>query len=122
MQELLKFKMCYGRPCVLVRWTGVSQRATLDNPTNCKDAIAGPPSNRRLVAPFPAQPECRRSRRSRATADAHSLVTGAAVAPLPILPTGFWRASLAGGQDARIAARAAAFKIFFMFKNILILM
>ena len=111
------------RTCALDRRVAAGDASEpLDNPTNCEDAIAGPPSNRRLVAPFPAQPECRRSRRSRATADAHSLVTGAAVAPLPILPTGFWRASLAGGQDARIAARAAAFKIFFMFKNILILM
>jgi hypothetical protein len=42
--ELLKFKMRYGRPHVLVRWTGSDASGDtweqLENLTNCEEAIA----------------------------------------------------------------------------------
>ena len=44
VQELLKFKMRYGRPYVLVRWTGLDAAGDmwepLDNLTNYEEAIA----------------------------------------------------------------------------------
>ena len=47
MQELLKFKMCYSRPYVLVHWTGLDVAGDtadtweqLDNLANCKFTIA----------------------------------------------------------------------------------
>ena len=69
MQQLLKFKMRWGRPYVLVRWAGCdASRDTwepLDNLTNCEAAIAAlerasalraalchaPPRRRRLSPP-----------------------------------------------------------------------
>ena len=44
VQELLKSKMRYGRPYILVRWTGLDAAGDiwepLDNLSNCEDAIA----------------------------------------------------------------------------------
>ncbi len=44
MQELLKFKMRYGLPYVLVRWADCDASGdtweSLDNLTNCKAAIS----------------------------------------------------------------------------------
>ena len=77
VQELLKFKMRYGRPYVLVRWTGLDAAGDtwepLDNLTNCEDAIAAfeQATGRSLPRPAPPPP------------------TGTAVAPPPIPPTGF---------------------------------
>ena len=75
VQDLLKFKMRYGRPYVLVRWTGLDAAGDtwepLDNLTNCEDAIAAfeQATNRSLPRPAPPLP------------------TGTAVAPPPIPPT-----------------------------------
>ena len=71
MQELLKFKMRYGRPCVLVPvpWAGLDAASDtwepLDNLTNCEAQgrhHRRRPSNRQPAARFPAGPaaaECR---------------------------------------------------------------
>ncbi len=44
MAELLQFKMCYGRPHLLVRWAGSDVSGNtwklLDNLTTCEEAIA----------------------------------------------------------------------------------
>jgi hypothetical protein len=52
VQELLKFKMLYGRPHVLVRWAGCDASGDmwepLDNLTNCEE-----PSSGRPVGPHP---------------------------------------------------------------------
>ena len=84
-QELLKFKMRYGRPYVLVRWTGLDAAGDtcepLDNLTSCEDAIAAfeQATGRSLPRPAPPPP------------------TGTAVAPPPTPPTGFsGRAALVG--------------------------
>ena len=77
VKELLKIKMRYGRPYVLVSWTGLDAagdtREPLDNLTNCEDAIAAfvQATGRSLPRPEPPPP------------------TGTAVAPPPIQPTGF---------------------------------
>ena len=76
-QELVKFKMRYCRPYVLVRWTGFDAAGDtwepLDNLTNCEAAIAAfeQATGRSLPRPAPPPP------------------TGTAVAPPPIPPTGF---------------------------------
>ena len=77
VQELLKFKMRYGRPYVLVRWAGCDASGDtwepLDNLTNCEEAIAafeqtiGRTRPRPALAP-PARP---------------------GAAPAPIAPAGF---------------------------------
>ena len=75
VQQLLKFKMRWGRPYVLVRWAGCdASRDTwepLDNLTNCEAAIAAfeRTSGRPLPRPAPPPP--------------------AVAAPLPIPPAGF---------------------------------
>ena len=65
MQELLKFKMRYSRPYVLLRCWCAGQAAgdtwePLDNLTNCEAAITeSPPSSRRpatVPRPTPPQP------------------------------------------------------------------
>ena len=79
MKELLKFKMRYGRPYVLVRWTGLDAagdtREPLDNLTNCEAAIAAfeRATGRSLPRPPPPPPP----------------LAGAAGAPPPIPPAGF---------------------------------
>ena len=75
--ELLKFKMRYGRPHVLVRWTGSDASGDtwepLENLTNCEEAIAAfeRATGRALPRPAPRPP----------------LAAGPAPPPLP--PTGF---------------------------------
>ena len=77
MQELLKFKMRYGRPHVLVRWAGRDASGDtwepLDNLTNCEEAISAfeRATGRTLPRPPPAPPG------------------GAAVVPVPLAPVGF---------------------------------
>ena len=76
MQQLLKFKMLWGLPYVLVRWAGCdASRDTwepLDNLTNCEAAIAAVEraSGRPLPRPAPPPP--------------------AVAAPLPIPAAGFY--------------------------------
>ena len=77
VQELLKFKMRYGRPYVLVRWAGRDASGDtwepLDNLTNCAEAIAAfeQATGRSLPRPALAPPA----------------LPGAA--PAPIAPAGF---------------------------------
>ena len=77
VQELLKFKMRWGRPYVLVRWAGLDASGDtwepLDNLTNCEDAIAAfeRATGRSLPRPAPPPP------------------AAAAGAPQPIPPAGF---------------------------------
>jgi hypothetical protein len=77
VQELLKFKMRYGRPYVLVRWAGCDASGDtwepLDNLTNCAQAIAAfeQAIGRSLPRPALAPP----------------VLPGAA--PPPIAPSGF---------------------------------
>ena len=62
VQELLKFKMRYGRPYVLVRWAGLDAAGDtwepLDNLTNCEAAIAAfeRATGRSLPRPAPPPP------------------------------------------------------------------
>ena len=60
VQELLKFKLLYGRQYVLVRWTGLDAAGDtwepLDNLTNCEDAIAAFEQATCSSLPRPAQP------------------------------------------------------------------
>ena len=77
VQELLKFKMRYGRPYVLVRWAGCDASGDtwepLDNLTNCEEAIAAFEQTLGRALPRPAlAPPAR---------------PGAA--PAPIAPAGF---------------------------------
>ena len=59
VQELLKFEMRFGRPYVLVRWTGLDAAGhtwePLDNLTTCEAAIAAfePATGRSLPRPAP---------------------------------------------------------------------
>ena len=59
IEELLKFKMRYGLPYVLVRWTGLDAAGDtwepLDNLTNCEAAIAAfeQATGRSLPRPLP---------------------------------------------------------------------
>ena len=61
-QELLKFKMRYGRPYVLVRWAGLDAAGDtwepLDNLTNCEAAITAfeLATGRALPRPVPPPP------------------------------------------------------------------
>jgi hypothetical protein len=57
--ELLKFKMRYGRPHVLMRWTGRGDTwEPLDNLTNCEEAITAfeRATGRTLPRPAPRLP------------------------------------------------------------------
>jgi hypothetical protein len=78
VQELLKFKQRYGRPYVLVRWTGLDAAGDtwepLDNLTNCEAAIAAfeRATGRSLPRPAPPPPFAR-----------------AAGAPAPLPPAGY---------------------------------
>ena len=62
VRELLKFKMRYGRPHVLVRWAGCDASGDtwepLDNLTNCEEAIAAfeQATGRALPRPSPVPP------------------------------------------------------------------
>ena len=77
VQELLKFKMRYGRPHVLVRWAGCNASGDtwepLDNLTNCEGAISAfeRATGRTLPRPPPAPPG------------------RAAAVPVPLAPVGF---------------------------------
>ena len=100
VQELLKFKMRYGRPYVLVRWTGLDAAGDtwepLDNLTNCEDAIAAfeQATGRSLPRPAPPPP------------------TGTAVAPPPIPPTGFTvEAAPPGDLGAALVGRTALYRL-----------
>ena len=77
VQELLKFKMRWGRPYVLVRWAGLDASGDtweqLDNLTNCEDAIAAFERATGSSLPRPAPPP----------------PAAAAGAPHPIPPAGF---------------------------------
>ena len=76
VQELLKFKMRWGRPYVLVRWAGHDASGDtwepLDNLTNCEEAVAAfeRATGRSLPRRAPPPP-------------------AAAAAPSPIPPAGF---------------------------------
>ena len=78
VQELLKFKMRFGRPYVLVRWAGLDAAGDtwepLDNLTNCEAAITAfeQATGRTLPRPAPPPPGA-----------------GAAGAPAPIPPAGY---------------------------------
>jgi len=78
VQELLKFKMRYGRPYVLVRWAGLDAAGDtwepLDNLTNCEEAIAAfeQATGRSLPRPAPPPP-----------------CAGPAGAPAPLPPAGY---------------------------------
>ena len=79
VQELLKFKMRYGRPYVLVRWAGLDAAGDtwepLDNLTNCEAAIAAAferGTGRSIPRPAPPPP-----------------FAGAASAPAPMPPAGY---------------------------------
>jgi hypothetical protein len=62
VQELLEFKLRYGRPRVLVRWAGCDASGDtwepLDNLTSCEEAISTfeRATGRTLPRPTPAQP------------------------------------------------------------------
>jgi hypothetical protein len=77
VRELLRLKMRYGRPYVLVRWAGRDASGDtwepLDNLTNCEEAISAfeRATGRTLPRPPPAPPG------------------GAAVVPVPLAPVGF---------------------------------
>ena len=97
MQELLKFKLRYDRPYVLVRWTGLDAAGDtwepLDNLTNCEDAIAAfeQANGRSLPRPAPPPPN------------------GTAVTPPPIEPTGFTvEAAPPGDLGAALVGRIVA--------------
>ena len=98
VQELLKFKMRYGRPYVFVRWTGLDSAGDkwepLDNLTNWEDAIAAfeQATGRSLPRPAPPPP------------------IGTAVAPPPIPPTGFKvEAVLPGDLGAALVGRTVLY-------------
>jgi len=77
--ELLKFKMRYGRPHVLVRWVGRDASGDtwepLDNLTNCEEAIAAFESASGRTLPRPARPP--------------GPPAAAGPAPFPLPPAGF---------------------------------
>ena len=98
VQEPLKFQMRYGRPCVLVRWTGLDAAGDtwepLDNLTNCEAAIAAFEQATSRSLPRPALPP-------------H---TGTAVAPTPIPPTGFtFEAAPPGDLGAALVGRTVLY-------------
>ena len=78
VKELLRLKMRYGRPYVLVRWAGRDASGDtwepLDNLTNCAEAIAAFERATGLVLPRPAPPPP---------------AAAAAAPPPPIPPAGF---------------------------------
>ena len=98
VQELLKFKMRYGRPYVQVRWTGWDAPGDtwekLDNLTNCEAAIAVFEQATGRSLPRPAPP----------------LPTGTAVAPPPIPPKGFTvEAAPPGDLSAALVGRTVLY-------------
>ena len=101
VQDLLQFKMRYGLPYLLVRWTGLDAAGDtwepLDNLTNCEAAITAfeQATGRSLPRPPPT----------------HPLLTGtAAVARPPIPPTGF-KVEAAPPGDLRTELKGRPFSI-----------
>jgi hypothetical protein len=81
VQELLRFKLRYGRPYVLVRWAGSDASGDtwepLDNLTNCEEAIVAferAPSPRQVSSWTPRRPARRRPAGTAGGADAALLV------------------------------------------------
>jgi hypothetical protein len=79
VQELLKFKMRYGQPYVLVRWAGCNASGDtwepLDNLTNCNEVIAAFKQTLGRTLPRPALASPARP--------------AGGAAPAPIAPAGF---------------------------------
>ncbi len=77
VQELLKFKMCYGRPHVLVCWACCHASGNtweqLDNLTNCEETISA--FERATGSTLPRPPPALQGR--------------AAASPAPLAPVGF---------------------------------